>query len=168
MHVYFLLLSAKLVGGISVVTGSECPLQIATLATNEYLTQSAFLRSQIAKFSGKKCNLEIISTNSTFKELTRFEIDEGRRHKNSFAGIDVKILAVLSVLERIPQNSIFLWLDSSVVVLNKLNFFLFKLRISQADRSNLDSQTLKLNKSLSNELEYSKLFDSPTIVSYSL
>jgi len=128
MYVYitYLLLFSKLVWGNILLGKSKCPLYIATLATYEYSMQSAFLRSQIAKFSGQKCDLEIVTTNCSFQELTKFKTNEVRQHKNSFAGIDVKIGAILSVLKRIPQNSVLLWLDSSLVV-NKFNFLQIKL-----------------------------------------
>jgi len=123
----------KLAAGNILVAKSRCPLYIVTLATNEYSTQSAFLRSQIAKISGRKCDLEIVTTNCTFQELTKFKTNEVRQHKNSFAGIDVKIRAILSVLERIPQNSVFLWLDSSLVVFNKYNFSRIKLSMKRRE-----------------------------------
>lgn len=129
---YLLLFSVKIVGGNILLGKSRCPLYIVTLATNEYSMQSAFLRSQIAKFSGQKCDLEIVTTNCTFQELTKFKTNEVRQHKNSFAGIDVKIGAILSFLERIPQNSVFLWLDSSLVV-NNFNFLQIKLSIKRRE-----------------------------------
>lgn len=129
---YLLLISVRSAVGNSLVTKRRCPLYIATLATNEYLAQSEFLRHKIAEVSGQKCDLEIVATNSTFQELTVFKSDKVR-HKNSFAGIDVKIRAILSVLKRIPQNSLFLWLDSSLVVLNKYNFLLIKLSMKRRE-----------------------------------
>ena len=130
---YVFLLSVTAATGSVLVTKGECPLHIATLATNEYLTQSAFLRRQVAKFSGSKCSLEIFTTNCTFQELKKYKVQEGRRHQNPFTGIDVKIGAILSFLERIPQGDMFLWLDSSMLVLNRLNFYRAKLFLKNRD-----------------------------------
>jgi hypothetical protein len=45
----------------------------------------------------------------------------------------VKIEAILSFLERIPQDDLFLWLDSSMLVLNRLNFYRAKLFLKKRD-----------------------------------
>lgn len=139
----------------------SCPFTIATFATDRYTSHVNELRKSVLSITKRQCSLEVIHAGNELdlsrNNLTRSKV---RRipYRNPFAGVDAKVKAILGVLQGIPNESLLLWTDASVLLLNSLDFnivlalkqfdILFIRERRGIDRLNLGVILMKNNHSI--------------------
>lgn len=99
---------------------SKCTFFAATLVTDEYISHAVMLQKRIKQLTSDLCQLEIVyAGNKTELYKNRLHTSKSEiQYDNKFAGIDVKNVAIQGILDCMPEHSVLLWIDATILVMN--------------------------------------------------
>jgi len=99
---------------------NECPVAIATLATDNYMRHVSDLSKSILSVTDRRCKLHVVYAGSE-SDLNQNRVvlpinASSSSYINPFAGIDIKVKSISQILGKLPVNATLLWADASVLI----------------------------------------------------
>jgi len=102
------------------LVATDCTFLAVTLVTDEYISYAQMLQERISQLTTGACKLEILyagSENKLYQNRAKTTENEVQ-YDNKFAGVDVKNVAIQEILDCMPESSILLWIDATVLLMN--------------------------------------------------